>query len=176
MGGPVAVILLRDALSEVNTAEVRAEILAAAERIEGDDFWIDRRPFYVCFGEEYPGDLEDSFDDGLPDVLGWKPKGLLAFGTVCKQQKDQRILAELCVMFGRKLDGIIALAGPLPLGPSLDGPTSTPPVRVENPNNLRGVLFATSSLTANGVYRTSHYADTTLMESWIKDSRFHLVK
>lgn len=176
MAGPGASILLPDSLSEVRATEVRAEILRTAEKVEGNDFWIDGRPFIVWFGEEYPGELDELCEVGLPDVLGWKPNATLGFAAMCNGQEDHRILAELCVLFGRKLDGIIDLGGRIAVGPSFDGLSATQPVRIETPDNLQGVLFATSYLTAMGVYATCHFADTTLMESWLKDSRFRMVK
>jgi hypothetical protein len=82
--------------------QVRAVIDSITSTVEGDDFWVASRPFFVCFDE--PGEEER---DLLLD--GWRPKGVVSYCAMCNDQSDHVLLAMLCYRTAQLLGGLIAL-------------------------------------------------------------------
>lgn len=176
MAGPAASVLLREALHGAQVTDVRTQIADLADEVKGDDFWLDGRPFFVMFKEDYPGALDDLAKEGLPMVLGWTPIGVLGFAAMCNDDLDHRLLAALCLRFAKNLDGLIDFGGTVAAGPNVSASSAAPPARIERPQGLLGVLFATTYMTHEGLYATCHYADVVFMESWLDDPRFRMVK
>jgi hypothetical protein len=111
MAGPTAAILVPERLADDVLDDIRAELDLVAERREGNDFWIELRPFIVSFGEEYEGELAELADHGLSSVLGWTPIDILAFAAGCNDSVDHALLGQLCVRFSRKLGRVIDFGG-----------------------------------------------------------------
>lgn len=123
MAGPAASVLLPAALDSEGERRVRTEIERVAERLEGNDFWVDGRPFFLSFGEDYDGEFDDLGEECLADVLGWRPHGAVGFAAMCNSDIDHRLLAQLCIRFAQLLGGVIDFGGELPVGPTLSGAT-----------------------------------------------------
>lgn len=167
MAGPVASVLLRSKPTPEQIAELRRAIAQTADTVNGDDFWVDRRPFVLSTGPEYPEEISEICDAGLPLVLGWRPEDLVRFVAMSNSEEDHCLLAALCIQLAEREEGIIDFGGYLPVGPNLDGATPQNAVRVENPAGLKGVLFATS---------LSHYGDVSFARSWLRHPQFRMVK
>ncbi len=176
MAGPTAAILVPERLTDDVLDDIRAELDRVAERREGNNFWIELRPFIVSFGEEYEGELAELANDGLPSVLGWTPADTFFFAAMRNDSVDHALLGQLCVRFARKLGGVIDFGGKVWPEPSLDGTAHVEAVRVERPSGLDGVLFAASYFSESGRYGTCHYGDSTLLEAWLKQPNFRMVK
>jgi hypothetical protein len=167
MAGPVASVLLRLTLTQERMVGLRRGIAQSADTMNGHDFWVNRRPFILSMGPEYPEEISEISDAGLSLVLGWRPEDLVRFAAMCNGDEDHRLLAALCIQLAEQEEGIIDFGGYLPVGPNLDDATPENAVRVENPAGLRGVLLATS---------LSHYGDVSFTRSWLQHPRFHMVK
>ncbi len=89
---------------------------------------------------------------------------------------DHKILGQLCLRFARMFDTVVDFGGKVLPEPSLDGPTLVPPVRVEGPGALGGVLYATCCVAHNGRCYTAQYGDARFMEAWLHHPRFRMVK
>jgi len=175
MAGPFASVLLPAPLTAADQLRIVDDIAGLAGRVEAHDFWLEDRPFIVTF-DEGREELEESCLDGLPSVLGWKPRGALSFGAMCNRDRDHELLADLCIHFAERLGGLIDFGGQLPLGPDLGGPFPAMPVRVDNPGGLPGVLYATSYQTCQGHYATCHYGDVAFLRAFRHLSGFRMVK
>lgn len=176
MAGPTASVLLPYELTRERVALIRAQITGRATRVSGDDYWIEERPFIVSFGPESPESLAEISEGGLPSVLGWVPADVVSFAAMCKDARDHRLLASLCIDLAESERGIVDFGGVLSIGPELDDSSPAKSVRVPNPAGLAGVLFATSYETVIGSFATHHYGDATFLRSWLLDARFEMIK
>lgn len=176
MAGPTASLLLPALSSEERRTRIRREVERNANLLDGDDFWVEGRPFILSFGEEYEGELNDIIEAGLPSVLGWRPQDLLRLAAMCNDPVDHRILAQLLLRLAQILGGVIDFGGSVLPEPSLDGPTPSLPARVEAPAGLAGVVFATSYAIEAGRYGTCQYGDPAFLEAWLQHSTFRMVK
>lgn len=175
MPGPTCSVLLREALSPEREDRLRVLIRGLAGQVHGDDFWIEQRPFFVSTEEDYPGELADLVEEGVADLIGWSPEATIGLAAMCNDGIDHRLLGEVCLRVAREFGGVIAFGGAISAGPLLDG--SGPSALVlDDPGGLRGRVFAISYTAHGGRYCTSHYGDATLLESWLKDPRFRMVK
>ena len=176
MPGPAAGVLLAELLSDDRRLQVRQEIDRVASRVRGDDFWIYGRQFFVMFGEEYPGELDQLAREGLSTILGWTPKAVVGFAAMLNSDEDHRDLARLCIRVVKTLGGVIDLNGPITAGPSLSSTAPTAPLRLEPLGEGCGVLLVTSYLITEGRYGTAHYCDVDFLERWLNDPAFRMVK
>ena len=176
MAGPCASLLLPHPLSDAQIADIRDAIDRLADPVEGDDFWIEKRPFFISWGADCTGALDEIRDSGLPSLLGWSPRAAILFGAMCNGDIDHRILALLCYRFGCMLDGIVDFGGTLVPFLELDETAASEPVRMERPLEVAGVLFARSYQYGDGQYATCHYGDMPFLEAWLKHPDFRMVK
>lgn len=154
-------------LTPVRAAELRKEILERADSVSGNDFWLNQRPFILSFGPEYPEGLSEICDAGLPEVVGWSPEDVVTLAAMCNRDEDHRLLANLCAELAEKEDGLIDFGGYLAIGPIVEGSGPEDALRIENPDGVTGLLFATS---------LSHYGDVSLLRSWLQHPSFRMVK
>lgn len=146
-----------------------------SERSEGDDFWVEERPFLVDFGQKSTSEL-DELTQALGNVLGWTPRSSIMLAAMCNDRRDHQLLAQLCLRLASMFDGVVDFGGELLSEPILNRSAPTTAVRVVAPSGLNGRLFAISYMTANGEYATSHLGDAPFLASWINDPRFQMVK
>lgn len=133
-------------------------------------------PLITSFGPEYDGELEGLREDGLGDVWDWLPDDQIVVAAMCGTQEDHNVLAEVCLNLALAVDGLVDFGGATSLGPTGYEATWRRPVRIENPNDLTGLLLATCYRTANGVFTWSHYCDTELLQSWLASGELRMVK
>lgn len=176
MAGPTAGILLQEPLTETKVAHIRDAIDRLTERWEGNNFWIDGRPFIICFGEEYEGELQEVVSQGLPEVLGWTPGDSITIAAMCNQRIDHELLGRLCHQLARSLVGVVDFGGTIAAGPTVARERRTQPMKVERPGEHAGVLFATSYLGVDGQWHANHYGDAEFLEAWLKSPDFRMVK
>lgn len=167
MAGPTANVLSPDPLDSTRIAQIH-EVL--------NGLGIDERPFLVSFGEEYEGELQELADSGLPEVLRWTPRDCVGLAAMCNDTVDHELLCRLCIAVARKIGGVVDLGGTIPSWP--DPPLEDPrtAMKLVNPNELRGALFVASYPVGEGEYCSSHYADASLLESWLKSADFRMIK
>jgi Family of unknown function (DUF6368) len=173
MAGPHACVLLPEPLTVEEQSRILVEL---ATHIDGGDFSIDGCSFWLTFDEDYPGEFEDLAAEGLSTILGWKPRGVVGFGANCNGDRDHELLAELCIRFAERLGGIIDFGGPLRIGPDLSGATPVSARRIESPEGLPGVLYATSYEIRPGRCGTCHYGDATFLRGFLRHPSFRMVK
>jgi hypothetical protein len=113
MAGPAAGILLPQPVTSDLKEAVRADIQRMSSEFDGDDFWIDGRPFILILEEEYEGELQEYVSDGIPKVIGWTPQGTMGFAAMCNDKQDHRLLGALCLHFVRKTYGLVDFKGAL---------------------------------------------------------------
>ena len=106
--GPTVRIVTK---SPVDVSVILEAVQAKSDSMEGDDFWINERPFNVSFGEEYEGELAELKD--VKDWLGWIPHGMIGFSAMCNDAIDHKILGDLSIEFALLLDGVVDFGAPL---------------------------------------------------------------
>ncbi|WP_438038266.1 DUF6368 family protein [Sorangium sp. So ce128] len=163
----MASVLLPSKMSAERVTALRSAISRIADDVRGDDFWVDRRPFILTVGPEYPEAISEVLEAGLPKVLGWSPEDVVSFAAMCNDDEDHRLLARLCIDLAEAEGGVIDFGGSLAIGLQLDGLQDDKPVRIENPGGVTGVLFVTAR---------SHYGDAALARSWLRHASFRMVK
>ena len=90
MAGPTASILLRTSITRDDESRIHADLARLATHIEANDFWLDDQPFLVAFGEDYPGELDDIADQGLPAILE-----VHAHSPLCEAPRGELPLMEI---------------------------------------------------------------------------------
>ena len=176
MAGPTAAILVREQLTKQRIDAVRAVAMSGADAIEGDDFWLKGRPFILSVGPQHSSELEVELEGGLALVLGWQPQDIISVAAMCNGDEDHRVLADVCVRLCECVDGIVSFGGRIAVGPVHDPSNGLDPLRIENPNGMPGVLYATAYETAAGSYATAHFADATFVRAWLMNADFRMVK
>jgi len=162
MAGPAASILLRNPIDLDKKAQIRTYISDRSEVVDGDDFWIDGRPFVVIFGEEYHGEL-DEYREQLQDVLPWKPTDIFSLIAMCNQPRDHRLLGELCLHFCGQLDGLIDFGGDTGISPTGN-------------RKFRGLLLRVPYDTAAGHQAFCQCGDAAFLEWYLTQPDFKMVK
>lgn len=102
MAGPCVEILVPRRVSTSDELRIRAVIESVASTVEGNDFWIAKRPFLVRFEEP------DSEAASLV-LSGWSPKGTVSFCAMTNIYSDHVLLAVLGFRTAQLLDGLIVL-------------------------------------------------------------------
>ena len=102
MAGPCTRIFVPRQPSPSDERRVRALIDSIANAVEGDDFWVAGRPFFVAFDEP---------DDDERDLVldGWKPEGVVSYCAMCNDPCDHVLLAMLSHRTAQLLGGLISL-------------------------------------------------------------------
>ena len=111
MAGPTVTILLPyklDSLPKPAVIELVAEI---SEKIEGEHFWVEGRPFAYGCGSDYSEDLLEYVE--LSSLLGWQPKDMVGLSAMCNGDQDHRLLGRITLEIARHLNGVIAFDGPM---------------------------------------------------------------
>ena len=173
MGGPAAAILLRTRLDPGLIGRVHGVIVQSATRVSGEDFDIGDAPFVVGFGPEYPEELEDVENEGVPAAFGWTPRDVVVFAAMCGRPSDHRALAELCIRAAVALDGIVDFGGGLLDLPSL---YTTPGLHTAHVEGLDGSLFVTSYSGPSSQRIVTHYSDAAFLAAWMEHPKFRMVK
>lgn len=158
MAGPAASVILKDRLSVLQKQDIRQAISERASMVDGHDFWVDERLFIINIGPEYDGELDDYNENGVPDMIGWVPFDVVGFAAMSNRKIDHQLLAELCLYFARRLDGLIDFGGELPC------------------RTQQGQLFSVSYESANHEVCTYHIGDVKFLEHWLKQPEFRMVK
>ncbi len=68
MAGPVVSLILSKSITEEQKLFIRNEIKDISDNIEGDDFWVQERPFIVIIGPEYEEEIDEYIDNGLNNL------------------------------------------------------------------------------------------------------------
>lgn len=102
MAGPCVDIFVPQKVSSSDELRVRAVIESMASTIEGNDFWIAQRPFFVQFEEPEP-------EAALLVLNGWSPKATVSLCAMTNTYSDHVLLAVLCYRTAQLLDGLIVL-------------------------------------------------------------------
>ena len=79
MAGPCLSIFVPQKPSRTVELQIRAVIDSIANTVDGDDFWVANRPFFVRFGEPEE-------DERHLLLNGWRPEGVVSFCAMCNDQ------------------------------------------------------------------------------------------
>jgi hypothetical protein len=102
VAGPCSRIFAPQKISSPDESRIRSVIDSIASKVEGNDFWIAGRPFFVDFS------VPEEDDRGL--ILdGWRPEGVVSYCAMCNDQCDHIFLAMLCYRTAELVRGLIAL-------------------------------------------------------------------
>lgn len=102
MAGPCVDIFVPRKISSSDEMSVRAVIESISSDVEGNDFWIAKRPFLVQFGQPEP-------EAAALILNGWHPEGTVSFCAMTNTNSDHVLLAVLCYRTAQLLDGLIVL-------------------------------------------------------------------
>lgn len=92
MAGPTASVLFAHREIEAEQLVRRARYACGNNSGDDSEFWVNGRPFLATIGPEYPEMLAEVVEYGLPEVLGWTPRGVVTFSAMCKDAEDHRLL------------------------------------------------------------------------------------
>lgn len=132
-----------------------------ADRVEGNDFWIKRKPYLVGFAPDSQDELYEIYREELADYetiearLGWRVAESLSFCAMCNDDDDHANLAMLCLHFAKLFDGMIAFGG------SLDHYTRD-----------RALLGLPGVFLCEG----QHVFGPAVLEAWTRHADFRMVK
>jgi len=160
VAGPTAGILLAELMTDEERLSVRSVISDLSNHVEGDDFWVQERPFIVTFGPEHENELDDFVAGGLSDMMGWTPKDTIGFAAMCNQQVDHRLLGEICLQCAKSLDGVIDFGGELPARPS----------------HAPGTLYTVPYRGATGHECRYHVGNAQFLAWWLNQPNFRMIK
>ena len=121
MAGPTASILLPTAPSAERATVLSSTLASIADKIDGNDVWIDSRAFIVTAGPLAPNTFEAVDEGGLVAVLGWTPPYEIMAIAMASAPLDHRLLGELCLRLARALGGVIDFGGSVLPEPCLNG-------------------------------------------------------
>jgi hypothetical protein len=152
MAGPVAIIISKNIISKEQIQEINKYLKNNTTEIEGNDFWINDRPFIISYGEEYENQFQEYINDGTNKIIGWEPIDQMIIAAMSNQQIDHIILAELCISISIIIDGLIYFGGVL------------------NINN--DLIFGKLYNLPDG----SHIGDTTFLKNWLNSKIFRMIK
>jgi hypothetical protein len=111
MAGPTASILIPKTIDE-ETRVITSKVLAGfAATVEKSDFWIKERPFFLRYGEEYPGALSEL--EWLKSRLNWSSLDELGLAAMCNQEEDHQLLGQLSLRLAEQLQGLVGCGGSL---------------------------------------------------------------
>ncbi len=177
MAGPGATILLPIQLGESGVAVVRAEIGKMADSVKGDDFPIAGRPFGTLVGPEYPEQMDDYAEQGLPGMIGWPPKDAVGFFAYSNDMQDHHILGKLCLHVARKYGGVIDFGGSLIAGKSVNEPwDKLEPAFKKLVEGLPGSIHTVQYTSISGKSRVYHVGDADFLAAWMASPNFRMVK
>lgn len=102
MAGPCLSVFTPQRPSPDDEAEIRVLVAAMASKVDGDDFWIAGRPFFVKF-------RDPEAEDQALDLGGWSPEGEVSACAMCNDPVDHILLGTVCCRAAEILGGLIAL-------------------------------------------------------------------
>lgn len=152
MAGPAAATVLPVPITTEVEAVIRDEIRFVADQVEGNDFWVQGRPFILDLAHEDPAQAN------LAPYIGWKPLGSITLAAMCNDSLDHRLLGEICLHLARKFRGWIDLAGELE-------PDRTDLQSL--PGRLVQLTYEESA---------SYVCDADFLEAWLQCPDFHMIK
>jgi hypothetical protein len=157
MAGPAVTIILKTSLTDEQRSTIWERIRELTNDIEGEDFWINGRPFVLWFGEEIEGIFSEI---DYENVLGWIPKDAIGLAAMCNDEEGHIELAKLALEFALKYDGLI----------NFDG------VLNEASKEISGKLWEVPYETGSEERCISHVGDTEFLKSWINHEKFRMIK
>jgi hypothetical protein len=173
MAGPVAAVLFGSSLGPARVERVRRLVRERAAVVEGDDCWIDQRPFIVSMGEEYPGAMQEVMDTGLPSLLGWHEVDTIRLAAMCNDPIDHQLLAELCLLIARTGDTVVDFHGELIGGAALSDQNC---VVITPPTPLPGKLYQLQQPRDDGSFIVTQAGDAAFLAGWLRSPQFRMIK
>lgn len=157
MAGPVAHVLLPVPITAEVEAIIRHDLVQLSDQIEGDDFWVQRRPFLLGH------DPSDVATETLATCTGWAVQGVISLDAMCNEDLDHRLLGEMCLLFARKFGGWIDFCGEL-------CPWIT------DLRSLPGGICRHSYVSISERECIAHLCDAEFLEAWLRRPDFHMIK
>ena len=108
MAGPTVGILIKDELGDAARTEILAYVDRIADRVRGEDFWVDEAPLGYELGPAYPDEIEEY--SGVKALIGWSPRDIIGLYAMSNRERDHRALAAVTLDIARIVDGRIAFS------------------------------------------------------------------
>lgn len=105
MAGPCTTVLTPQPISIEEQSRIRDYIDAIANIVDGNDFWVSGRPFFINFDE--------TDEQKNVELDNWVPQGMVGYCAMCNSHCDHVLLASLAFKTADMLDGVISLNGNL---------------------------------------------------------------
>lgn len=190
MGGPVARVLLREALTKQQEDDLEVWLRSIAKLLEkGDgayDFCsnedafpgtVSRCLFNLSVGDtQEQGDWEENEIRQIKELLGYLPIQSITVWSGCNQPEDHTTLAQLVLHLAVVYDGLIDMAGTItpplkPLGEEASLEEISAYVRA-----MPGKVYEIECTTASGYRWIHHLVDVAFFRAWMEHPHFHMIK
>lgn len=181
MAGPTASVILPQAIGDELRADIESEIQRMSTRVEGEDFWLNHRPFILIM------DPDEFQCPHIAKIVGWTPRADIGFAAMCNRDEDHRLLGEICLYFARKMNGLVDFGGAL--YPPIIGEVNAlwekhssgrgttwdewQPYFDEMMKGMRGTLYTVPTVERDWIY---HVGDAEFLEFWLEHPNFRMVK
>ncbi len=162
MAGPTASVLMMKKIDSQVSDEIIDYLNSTAEDVKGNDFWINGRPFFYSIGEELGGELREQSIVQIPEYSGKTPVDILVFAAMCNDDCDHNKLADLCLYFGEKFNGLIDFHGDIRIRP-------------DHQKHYDGLLFQLEDDRGTHI-AFSHVGDTEFLRWFIQQPNFRMIK
>lgn len=108
MAGPTVGILIRNKLDATARIEIMQYIQVLADKVRGEDFWVNGAPLGYELGPAYPGEINEY--SGIEASIGWSPQDIIGLYAMSNGELDHRVLAYVALDIARMVDGRIAFS------------------------------------------------------------------
>lgn len=195
MGGPVAGVLLREALTG-DEAAAFDEWLGKVFRPFSDGLWLLRAPAPIgarpdavtsgCFTVERGPWTGDADFPELPRVIGYRPAEEIVLCAMANGRGDHLVLGRLCLTLARRFGALVDFDGALEPDAHPPGVPYAEPDVEQSELLLASIHAAVAALpgtvhefryqTWRGTPWVSHVGDTEFLAAWLNHPRFHMIK
>lgn len=114
MGGPTISLLLRDKLTKEKIDYLRSKLAAYADdKAIGDDnsLSLGGLPFEITFGEQYAGELDERWEDGVSTFLETKPQDMIYIDSYVNARPAHYYFGMLTLALAKELVCIVDWLG-----------------------------------------------------------------
>ncbi|MFG1791401.1 DUF6368 family protein [Nocardia sp. NPDC049149] len=182
MGGPVAMVLLRE---PIDAEKVRSLMTQAFLPAPWEDDWILCDP--SAFG--MPEDLVDASytavvvrpphraDPRLATAIGFTPAAKITLSMGANRPVDHRLIGHLCLVLALEYDGLIDFCGSLVPIPWPDDIPFVKRTREQEAELARRIAHGMRKLPGR-LYLVDrcHIGDVEFLEAWLRHPRFRMIK
>ena len=195
MAGPCASVFVSSDVEALDGA-LRRLLIQVSEHQRGNDCWVcdtgvvggsyrgEGRPFLwrLSPSPEWDEDPNQHERGELEKLLGAAPRAAISLCAMCNDDRDHRVLGELCLTMARQLNGIVRFDGLLTTCQTVEEVRAWRQLSAKD----HCAMFLAQVGNGGGILAAIgldpedppafHYADARFMEHWLAHPKFRMVK